>query len=34
LATLDEKVTTEQIGEMRKKKIYLVLPADVKASPV
>jgi len=34
LATLDDKVTTEQIGEMRKKKIYLVVPAAMKASTV
>lgn len=34
LASLDENVTTEQIGEMRKKKIYLVVPASMKASTV
>lgn len=34
LASLDDKVTTEQIGEMRKKKIYLVVPAATKASTV
>ena len=34
LATLDDRVTTEQIGEMRKKKIYLVVPAAMKVSTV
>jgi len=34
LATLDDKVTSEQIGEMRKKKIYLVAPATLKNSTV
>ena len=34
LATLDNNVTTEQIGEMRKKKIYLVVPATMKVSTV
>ncbi len=34
LATLDEKVTSEQIHEMRKKKIYLVLPALTKSAAV
>jgi len=34
LATLDKKVTKEQIGEMRKKKIYLVVPLETKATKV
>jgi hypothetical protein len=34
LATLDDEVTTEQIGEMRKKKIYMVVPATLKVSTV
>jgi hypothetical protein len=34
LATLDDRITTEQIGEMRRKKVYLVVPAAMKASTV